>query len=70
MSEASKVEPAEQPVAQPDTRAASEAMLIASAKRWVGEALDARTEDDHAKVGLLAPMAVEHLGKATLWRDN
>lgn len=44
--------------------------MIAGAKRWIGEALDAWTEDDHAKVGLMAPMAVELLGKATLWRSN
>jgi hypothetical protein len=45
-------------------------VLLTGAKRWIREALDAWTEDDHAKVALMAPMAVELLGKATLWREN
>ena len=28
------------------------------------------TEDDSAKVAGLAPLAVEHLGKAVLWKIN
>lgn len=48
----------------------SETALIIGAKRWIREALDAWTEDDQAKVALMAPMAVELLGKATLWREN
>jgi hypothetical protein len=63
------VAPYGQPVA-PDTRATSEEVLIAAARRWIREALDAWAEDDQAKVALMAPMAVELLGKATLWRKN
>ncbi len=33
-------------------------------------ALDAWTDDDYAKVAALAPLAVEHLGKAVLWQTN
>ncbi|MGW3960467.1 hypothetical protein ACWED2_11655 [Amycolatopsis sp. NPDC005003] len=51
-------------------QAASEQTLITGAKRWIREALGAWIEDDHAKVALMAPMAVELLGKATLWREN
>ncbi|MBP2325339.1 hypothetical protein JOF56_005724 [Kibdelosporangium banguiense] len=54
----------------PDAKATSEAVLITGAKRWIGEALDAWTEGDQAKVAVMAPMAVELLGKATLWREN
>ncbi|HEU5473766.1 MAG TPA: hypothetical protein VFV67_24220 [Actinophytocola sp.] len=45
-------------------------MLITGAERWIGEALDAWSEGDQPKVALMAPMAVELLGKATLWREN
>jgi hypothetical protein len=45
-------------------------MLIAGAERWIGEALDAWSEGDQPKVTLMAPMAVELLGKAALWREN
>jgi hypothetical protein len=45
-------------------------VLITGAERWMREALDAWTTDDQAKVALMAPMAVELLGKATLWREN
>lgn len=34
------------------------------------EALVAWADDDQAKVALVAPLAVEFLGKATLWRKN
>jgi hypothetical protein len=57
-------------IAVADPRATSEAALITSAERWIREALDAWTEDDQAKVALMAPMAVELLGKAALWREN
>jgi hypothetical protein len=53
-----------------NTQAASEKGLIAGAQRWVREAVDAWSEDDQEKVALMAPMAVELLGKATLWREN
>lgn len=49
---------------------ASETELIAGAQRWIGAALDAWSEDDLAKVALMAPLAVELLGKASLWREN
>jgi hypothetical protein len=54
----------------PEAREVSETGLITGAQRWVCEALDAWSEDDQAKVALMAPMAVELLGKATLWRAN
>ncbi|HWJ65116.1 MAG TPA: hypothetical protein VNT31_00420 [Nocardioides sp.] len=44
--------------------------LIRSASRWIDDALRAWSEDDHAKLAALAPLAVEHLGKAVLWRRN
>lgn len=44
--------------------------LINSASRWMDDALKAWAEGDYAKVAVLAPLAVEHLGKATLWRTN
>lgn len=46
------------------------ATLMNSASRWMDDALKAWAEDDYAKVAVLAPLAVEHLGKATLWRTN
>ncbi|MBL1080355.1 hypothetical protein JK358_38775 [Nocardia sp. 2] len=46
------------------------AHLVESASGWMGEALDAWSDDDYAKVSLLAPLAVEHLGKAVLWQVN
>lgn len=49
---------------------ASESELVAGAQRWIGAALDAWSEDDLAKVALMAPLAVELLGKASLWREN
>jgi len=49
---------------------ASEQKLIASARRWVDEALSAWLEEDYEKVALVAPVAVEHLGKAALWRTS
>ena len=58
------------PTAVHEARVTSETTLIIGAKRWIREALDAWIEDDQAKVALMAPMAVELLGKATLWRDN
>jgi hypothetical protein len=42
--------------------------LIASAAKWMAEALNAWSDDDYAKVAVLAPLAVEHLGTAALWR--
>lgn len=44
--------------------------LVASAGKWIGKALDAWIEDDGEAVALLAPIAVEHLGKAVLWHTN
>jgi len=48
----------------------AEEALIGSAARWMTDALDAWTIDDYSKVAVLAPLAVEHLGKAALWREN
>ncbi|WP_433734926.1 hypothetical protein ACQP0C_41600 (plasmid) [Nocardia sp. CA-129566] len=44
--------------------------LIKSASGWMGEAMNAWSDDDYGKVALLAPLAVEHLGKAVLWKTN
>lgn len=44
--------------------------LIESAASWMVAALDAWAADDFGKVAALAPLAVEHLGKAVLWRKN
>jgi hypothetical protein len=65
----------------PNAQVPSEADSAASSKKWVGEltssskkwladAMKAWTEDDFAKVAVLAPLAVEHLGKAVLWKIN
>lgn len=61
---------ANDPAAAPEARATSERLLLVGAKRWIREAVDAWTEDDQAKVALVAPIGVELLGKATLWREN
>jgi hypothetical protein len=45
-----------------------ELTLIASASAWMQEALLAWSEDDFKKVSAVAPLGVEHLGKAVLWR--
>jgi hypothetical protein len=52
----------------PDRRV--EAHLVNSAAGWMDDALNAWAADDYAKVAVLAPLAVEHLGKAVLWREN
>ena len=44
--------------------------LVQSAASWIREAMTAWANDDFAKVAALAPLAVEHLGKAVLWREN
>lgn len=44
--------------------------LTMSSKKWLADAMRAWTEDDFAKVAVLAPLAVEHLGKAVLWSIN
>jgi len=44
--------------------------LVGSAAGWIHDALDVWAEDDYGKVAVLAPLAVEHLGKAVLWREN
>lgn len=44
--------------------------LVASAATWMREALSAWAEDQFGKVAALAPLGVEHLGKAVLWRAN
>jgi hypothetical protein len=55
-------------VRAPDRHA--EVRLISSAARWMNDALNAWAVDDYGKVAVLAPLAVEHLGKAALWREN
>lgn len=44
--------------------------LIRSARRWMQDALLGWAQNDHSKVLLLAPIAVEHLGKAALWAKS
>ena len=51
-------------------RAAWEQPFVASARKWIAEALEGWAEADYAEVITLAPIAVEHLGKAALWRRN
>ncbi|MDF3310462.1 hypothetical protein P3H15_36200 [Rhodococcus sp. T2V] len=46
------------------------AQLVESAAAWIDEALKAWSENDYGKVAVLAPLAVEHLGKAVLWNEN
>lgn len=45
-------------------------LLLQSASTWIKEALTAWSDEAYERVGALAPMAVEHLGKAMLWRQN
>ncbi|PRZ40897.1 hypothetical protein CLV47_11362 [Antricoccus suffuscus] len=56
-------EPAPEPVSVETT-------LITSASRSIELALTAWSADDTWLVGVLAPTAVEHLGKVALWRRN
>jgi hypothetical protein len=60
------------PAAVPSEATPADAVseLVGSAAQWFDEALKAWSEDDFAKVALLAPLAIEHLGKAALWRKN
>lgn len=51
-------------------RASWEQPFVASARKWIAEALEGWAEADYAKVITLAPIAVEHLGKAALWKRN
>lgn len=44
--------------------------LVDSAASWLSDALRAWAADEHRKVTALAPLAVEHLGKAVLWEHN
>jgi hypothetical protein len=44
-----------------------ERTLVASASAWMQEALLAWSENDFKKVSAVAPLGVEHLGKAVLW---
>lgn len=48
----------------------AEVGLITSSSKWMSDAFRAWAEDDYAKVAVLAPLALEHLGKAVLWRVN
>lgn len=58
------------PVEMPAEITPPEQNLIDSARRWIHESMKAWAENDHSKVAVVAPMAVEHLGKAVLWRTN
>lgn len=58
------------PDESPEDDRALEEELIASSSKWAGDAMKAWAEDDYAKVAVLAPLAVEHLGKAVLWKIN
>lgn len=44
--------------------------LMASARRWMRLSLTGWADEDHEAVSMLAPIALEHLGKATLWSRN
>jgi 8-oxo-dGTP pyrophosphatase MutT (NUDIX family) len=44
--------------------------LLVSASSWMNDAIRAWASGDFAKASLLAPLAVEHLGKAVLWNAN
>jgi hypothetical protein len=44
--------------------------LVGSAKRCIAQALSAWADEDESTVAMLAPIAVEHLGKAVLWSRN
>lgn len=44
--------------------------LVGSARRCIAQALNAWAEEDESTVAMLAPIAVEHLGKAVLWSRN
>lgn len=59
-----------EPTPAPDPTDNAEASLLASARMWIHEALTAWSEDEAAKVATLAPLGVEHLGKALLWKKN
>nr|WP_271209957.1 hypothetical protein [Rhodococcus wratislaviensis]GLK34828.1 hypothetical protein GCM10017611_16770 [Rhodococcus wratislaviensis] len=52
------------------TRHNDVAQLVSSAAAWIDEAMKAWSDDDYGKVAVLAPLAVEHLGKAVLWKEN
>lgn len=44
--------------------------LVDASASWIDAALRAWSDDDFSKVALLAPLAVELLGKAVLWNTN
>lgn len=44
--------------------------LVGASASWIDAALRAWSDDDFSKVALLAPLAVELLGKAVLWNAN
>ncbi|MFI7192521.1 hypothetical protein ACIBQ0_22525 [Nocardia nova] len=44
--------------------------LVESAATWIREAMDAWSDENFMKVAVMAPIAVEHLGKAVLWQKN
>ena len=44
--------------------------MFTSASASMQEALAAWIDDDHRKIAMNAPLAVELLGKAALWRES
>ncbi|WP_419703507.1 hypothetical protein [Promicromonospora sp. NFX87] len=48
----------------------TETRLIASGTKWAREALDAWADDDYEKVAVAAPLSIELISKAVLWRVN
>lgn len=44
--------------------------LTGSSSRWLRQALTSWANEDYAAVAMLAPIALEHLGKAALWKRN
>lgn len=53
------------PASDPSVRS-----YVGSGARWIKAALLAWADDDHEAIALYAPLAVEKLGKAALWKRN
>lgn len=57
-------------MAEFDVTAKTATDLIESAAEWIGDAIAAWLDNDPRRVVSLAPLALEHLGKAALWRRS